>query len=87
MYTPNDCIPIIVHPSDVVDAVASPEKNMRVMTEKQLEYFRKNVRDFYSTLCHNGNVSDVSNINELLRMHKLRKDDIVNMYTVSFKRQ
>ena len=84
---PNDCIPIIVHPSDVVDAVASPEKNMRVMTEKQLEYFRKNVRDFYSTLCHNGNVSDVSNINELLRMHKLRKDDIVNMYTVSFKRQ
>lgn len=84
---PNDCIPIIVHPSDVVDAVASPEKNMRVMTEKQLEYFRKNVRDFYSTLCHNGNVNDVSNINELLRMHKLRKDDIVNMYTVSFKRQ
>ena len=30
---------------------------------------------------------DVSNINELLRMYKLRKDDIVNMYTVKFERQ
>ena len=44
-----------------------------------------------------GNVDDktdgmrkkynISNINELLRMCKLRKDDIVNMYTVEFERQ
>ena len=52
-----------------------------------LEYFRKNVRDFYSALCQNGNINDVSNINELLRMYKLRKDDFVNVYTVKFERQ
>lgn len=84
---PNECIPIMVHPSKVVDAVASPDENMRVITEKELEYFRKNVRDFYSALCQNGNINDVSNINELLRMYKLRKDDIVNVYTVKFERQ
>lgn len=84
---PNECIPIMVHPSKVVDAVASPDENMRVITEKELEYFRKNIRDFYSSLCQNGNVSDVSKINELLRMYKLRKDDIINMYTVKFERK
>ena len=84
---PNEYIPIMVHPSKVVDAVASPDEKMRVITEKELECFRKNVRDFYSSLCQNGNINDVSNINELLRMYKLRKDDIVNMYTVEFERQ
>ena len=84
---PNECIPIMIHPSKVVDAVASPDENMRVMTEKELECFRKKVRDFYSALCQNGNINDVSNINELLCMYKLRKDDIVNMYTVKFERQ
>lgn len=84
---PNECIPIMVHPSRVVDVVASPDANMRVMTEEKLECFRKNLRAFYSALCHNGNISDVSKINELLRIHKLRKDDIANMYTVKFERK
>lgn len=84
---PNECIPIMVHPSKVVDVVASPDENMRVMTEEELVCFRKNLRDFYSALCHNGNISDVSKINELLRIYKLRKGDIANMYTVKFERK
>lgn len=84
---PNECIPIMIHLSKIVDAVASPDENMRVITEKELECFRKNVRDFYSSLCQNGNINDVSNINELLHMYKLRKDDIVNMYTVKYERK
>ena len=60
---------------------------MRVMTEKELTFFRKNLRDFYSTLCHNGNINDINKINELLHIYKLRKDDIVNMYTVKFERK
>lgn len=77
----------MVHPSKVVDVVASPDENMRVMTEEELVCFRKNLRDFYSALCHNGNISDVSKINELLRIYKLRKGDIANMYTVKFERK
>jgi hypothetical protein len=84
---PNECIPIMAHPSKVVDAVASPDDNMRVITEKELEFFRKNVRDFYSALCQDGNIDDVSKINELLHIYKLRKDDIVNMYTVKYERK
>ena len=84
---PNDCTPIMVHPSKFVDVVASPDENMRVMTEEELTCFRKNIRDFYSTLCHNGSISDISKINELLSIYKLRKDDITNMYTVKFERK
>ena len=84
---PNKCIPIMVHPSKFIDIVASPDENMRVMTEKELEYFRKNLRDFFGALCHNGNNSDISKINELLRIYKLRKDDIASMYTVKFERK
>lgn len=84
---PNECIPIMIHPSKFVDIVASPNENMRVMTEKELTFFRKNLRDFYSTLCHNGNINDINKINELLHIYKLRKDDIVNMYTVKFERK
>ena len=84
---PNECTPIIVHPSKFVDVVASPDENMRVMTEEELTCFRKNIRDFYSALCHNGSISDISKINELLSIYKLRKDDIVNRYTVKFERK
>ena len=84
---PNECVPIMVHPSKVIDVVASPNEAMRVMTEKELSCIRKNIRDFYSALCQNGNDSDVNKINELLRMYKLRKDDIINMYTVKFERK
>lgn len=83
---PNECIPIMVHPSKFVDVVASPNENMKVMTEERLACFRKNLRDFYSALCHNGNISDVSKINELLGIYKLRKDDIANIYTTKFER-
>ena len=37
----------MIHPSKVVDEVSSPDENMRVMTEKELTCFRKNLRDFY----------------------------------------
>lgn len=77
----------VAHPSKFVDVVASPDENMRVMTEEELTCFRKNIRDFYSALCHNGSISDISKINELLSIYKLRKDDIVNRYTVKFERQ
>lgn len=83
---PNECVPIIIHPSKFIENLASPDENMRVMTEEELACFRKNLRDFYRTLCYNVNISDVNKINELLHIYRLRKDDIVNLYTVNFKR-
>lgn len=83
---PNECIPIMIHPSKYVDEVASPGENMRVMTEMELEHFRKNIRAFYKYLCNYGGINDISEINKSLRECNLRKDDIVNTYTVKVER-
>lgn len=82
-----NCYPIIVHPSNVIDTVASPDENMVVITERELGLFRQSIRDFYRDLSYNGNMADVEKINELLKIHKLRKDDIIGNYTVKYVRQ
>lgn len=82
-----NCKPIMIHPSNVIDKVASPDENMVVITERELSLFRRSVHDFYRALCHNGNMTDVEKINELLRLYKLSKNDIINDYTVKFVRQ
>lgn len=84
---PNGYVPIMIHPSKIVDAVASPDEKMRVMTETELISFRKNIRDFYTALCKNGNLNDVEKINELLCVYKLRKDDITCQYSVKYERK
>lgn len=77
----------MIHPAKFVDAVASPDENMRVMTETELTFFRKNIRDFYTALCRNGNLNDVEKINELLCVYKLRQYDIVRQYSVKYERK
>ena len=60
---------------------------MVVITERELGAFRQSVRSFYKDLSYNGNVVDVEKINELLKIHKLRKEDIIDNYTVKYVRQ
>ena len=59
---------------------------MRVMTEIELTLFRNHIRDFYSALYNHTDINDIDKINELLSIYKLRKVDIVNVYTVKFRR-
>ena len=81
-----NCQPIMIHPSSVVDRVASPNENMVVITEKELCLLRNSIRGFYGALSHNGNMVDVEKINDLLKTYKLRKEDIISNYTVKFVR-
>lgn len=59
---------------------------MRVMSERELNIFRKNVREFYAAICQNGAQNDVEKIRELLHSYRLRKDDLINNYTVEFEK-
>lgn len=79
-------IPIIIHNSNIIDSGAFPDENMRVMTEIELTLFRNHIRDFYSALYNHTDINDIDKINELLSIYKLRKVDIVNVYTVKFRR-
>ena len=80
------CQPIMVHPSNVIDDAASPVNNMLVVTERELSLFRKNIRDFFASLNHNGS-SDDERVYGLLKMYNLRKEDIIKCYTVKFVRR
>ena len=82
---PNRYTPIIIHPAKKIDYLASPDKDMRVMSERELSIFRKNVREFYAAICQNGAQNDVEKIRELLHSYRLRKDDLINNYTVEFE--
>lgn len=82
----NEPIPIIIHPSKIIDSCAFPEQNMRVITEVELFSFRKQFYDFYSNLYHHRDTMDIDMINTLLSRYKLRKNDILNNYTVKFER-
>ena len=83
----NKCTPIIVHPSKIVDSVASPNEDMRVMTTEKLEDLRTNVRNFYQSLCQSWKTTDIKGIEELLRSYHLRNNDIVEKYTVKYQRE
>lgn len=82
----NEPIPIIVHNSKIIDSVAFPNENMRVITETELRLLRERIRNFYSALYNHKDINDIDKINELLCIYKLRKDDIVKFYTVKFNR-
>ena len=60
---------------------------MRVITEIELELLRKNFRNFYRELCENGSFNDISKINQLLKIYKLRAEDILCHYMVRFERK
>ena len=55
------------------------------MCSSDLSIFRKNVREFYAAICQNGAQNDVEKIRELLHSYRLRKDDLINNYTVEFE--
>lgn len=81
-----NCQPIMIHPSKQIEKTASPIENMTVITEDELLLFRMRIRDFFNALSHNENMTDVDKIKDLLKLYKLRKDDIISNYTVKFTR-
>lgn len=85
-YSGSNFHPIMIHPASRIDNLASPVEHMRVMTEKEIDKIKNNVRELYNALCCGDNYMDVNKISELLKTYKLRNDNIVREYTVPFNR-
>ena len=79
------CIPVMIHKSYIFDYDCSPINCTRIMTNELLEKLKDNVRKFFGAMCEKSNFGNVDKINELLRMYKLTRNDIVNEYTVDYK--
>ncbi len=78
---------IMIHPSRIVKDEASPDSEMRVMTENEVNKLKTALRKFYSGVCENSGFEDINKIIGLLQKNKLRRNDILNEYSVTFLRK
>lgn len=81
-----DPIPLMAHPSHVVDELASPHPKMRVIDSDCLIRFKRQIQHFAVALVQNENWQNETRISCLLQSYKLRKTDIVQEYSVRFQR-
>lgn len=78
------CTPIMVHNTRIVDTLATPLQNMKIITPELLDNLKRKIRDFVTALVQNGNWSDEAKVSSLLLSYKLRGQDIVQEYTTTF---
>lgn len=75
------CTSVMVHITNVIDALATPTQNMRIITPTTLENFKNKIRDFAAAFALNENWQDESKINALLLSYNLRGQDIIQNYS------
>ena len=86
-YDPQcSAIPIMVHPSSVLDDKASPPGNMRVIDTEKLESLKNAVRSLMKTVVLLRDFADHERINQALTEYKLTADSLILAYTTEYRR-
>ena len=75
--------PIIIHPSNIIDRLATAISNMKVINQYKLESLKKSVKDFSTALVQDVNWENEKNTTELLQQYKLRGVDLVSTYSTT----
>ncbi len=76
--------PLLIHPSRIFEYAASPKPNVRIVTKDKLSKFCGSVRDFIKSVGTNNELNNQAAIRQKLIAHKLRANDITEVYTVPF---
>ncbi|PMN48395.1 helicase [Vibrio lentus] len=77
---------LLIHPSNLFEAAASPASNMKVMTENELNRLTNNVRTMFEGLVQQGNTFDAETIRQNLIHYKLDSGNFINEYTTIVKK-
>jgi vacuolar-type H+-ATPase subunit E/Vma4 len=77
--------PILIHPSTRFDHAATPNKEVRLMTEKKLNLFKNAVKTFVSECMNDGKINDTGIIKASLVKNKLEYNSIIDNYTLPVK--
>lgn len=77
-------IPVMVHKTNCLDALATPPDGMRVITFELLDKLKRQIRDFATALVQGTNWQDEIIVSSLIVAYKLRRQDIVSEYTVKY---
>lgn len=81
----SSCTPVMIHNSNVFDYSCSPPKDARIITPHLLESLKQAVQNFVTALVQNDNWKNENKINDLLMAYKLCNNDIVEVYSSSYK--
>ena len=74
-------IPVMIHPSYLIDKLATPPTGMHIITKAELADFKKMIRAFGEALANVSNWGDETSISRLLATYKLRNSDLLQNYT------
>lgn len=81
------CTPLMIHNSIVIDLLATPLDDMRIMDKACMEKMKKQIKAFAVAMTQNENWLNETKINELLKSYHLRGSDIAQRYTVQYKKK
>jgi pyruvate-formate lyase len=74
----------MVHPSQVFEYAASPNPNIRILTNEKLNEFRKATKEFIKSVATSNELGNQAAIMQKLMACKLRAADFVDNYTIQF---
>lgn len=75
--------PILIHPSKYFDFDASPNQNTRIIDLDKLDFLRKNIHDFFKSICSENRINE-RDIRERLITYNLTSDAFVKTYTTQY---
>jgi hypothetical protein len=78
------CTPVMIHKTNIVDTLAAPPQDTRIITPELLDSLKRKIRDFATALVQSGNWQDETKVSLVLSSYKLRGQDIVQEYTTTF---
>ncbi len=80
----NSCFSILIHPSSKISQDAFSNEKIRVMTEANLQNFKKNITEFFKAIKDKS--SDNRAIGKQLKNYKLEPNLIIESYTEDYKK-
>lgn len=80
-----DCIPIMIHNSNLFTYECSPLPQMKIITPLLLSKFKENVRKCVIAIAQSNNFKNVENMNNIIKIYKLDKENIIREYTTSYQ--
>lgn len=80
------CRPVIVHKAVDIDGCATPIEDMRIMNKDCVEKLKMQFNSFAIAMAQNENWLNERKINGLLSQYRLRGQEILQNYTVGYKK-
>ena len=82
-----DCkgYPIMIHPTYIVDHLASPPPDMRVIDNEKLPQMKNAIRSFITSIVSSNYFDKPSLINDLLVKYNLTHEKFVQIYTKKYE--